>query len=140
MTTLTIAPLEASPPVCQCSPSPMQRNQGNRSTDRQDRKDRPDRQSRQRQQLLILKRSTFQRFRQYQGNSRPCSLSNPRNNFSDTRFRSSSGSRNRPRFGNFNRPFECYYCHCLGYTANKCFRWQNRNFPQRQPNQSSVTQ
>ena len=115
MTTLTVAPSETSPPVHQCSPSPMQRNQrNNTSTDRQDRQDR---QGRQRQRLPILKRSTFQGFRQYPGNVRPCSLSNSRNNFPNTRFRSFSGSRTRPRFGNFNQPLECYYCHCLGHTA-----------------------
>ena len=41
----------------------------------------------------------------------------------------------RPRFGNFNQPVECYYCHYMGHTANNCFRHQNRNFPRRQPNQ-----
>ena len=63
------------------------------------------------------------------------SLSNPRNNLPNTRFRSFSGSRSRPRFGSFNQPLECYYCHCLGHTANNCFRWQNSNFPRRQPSQ-----
>ena len=35
-----------------------------------------------------MKRSTFQGFRQYPGNARPHSLSNCRNNFPNTRFRS----------------------------------------------------
>ena len=73
MTTLTVGPSKPSSPVHQHSPSPMRRNQNN--TNRQDR------QGRQRQRLPILKRSTFQGFRQYPGNVRPCSLSNSRNNF-----------------------------------------------------------
>ena len=40
-----------------------------------------------------------------------------------------------PRFGNFNQPVECYYCYCMGLTANNCFRHQNRTCPKRQPNQ-----
>ena len=63
MTTLTVAHSEPSSPVHQCSPSPMRRNQNN--TNRQDR------QGRQRQRAPILKRSTFQGFRQYPGNARP---------------------------------------------------------------------
>ena len=129
MTTLTVAPLEPSSPVCQCSLSPMRRNQNN--TNRQDR------QGRQRQRLPILKRSTFQGFRQYPGNLRPCSLSNSRNNFPNTRFRSFSRSNFRCRFGNLNQPFEFYYCHHMGHTTYNCFRCQNRNFPRRQPNQGS---
>ena len=83
-----------------------------------------------------MKRSTFQGFRQYPGNVRPSSLSNSQNPIPNTRFRSFSRSRSRPRFStNLNRPLECYYCHCLGHTANNCFRRQNRNFPRRQPNQ-----
>ena len=39
------------------------------------------RQSRQRQRPPILKRSTFQGFRQYPGNVRPHSVSNSKNNF-----------------------------------------------------------
>ena len=92
------------------------------------------RQSRQRQRPPILKRSTFQGFRQYPGNPRHCSLSNSRNNFPSTRFRSLSRSNSRPRFGNFNQPIECYYCHDMGHIANNCFRCQNRNFPCRLPN------
>ena len=130
MTTLTVAPSEPSSPVHQHSPSPMRRNQNN--TNRQDRQDR---QGRQRQRPPILKRSTFQGFRQYPGNARPCSLSNSRNNFPNTRFRSFSRSNSRPRFGNSNQPVECYYCHCMGHTANNCFRCQNRNVSRRQPNQ-----
>ena len=53
----------------------------------------------------------------------------------DPRFRSLSRSNARPRFGNFNQPIECYYCHHMGHTANNCFKCQNRNFPCRQPNQ-----
>ena len=130
MTTLTVAPSGPSSPVCQCSPSPMRRTQNNTN-----RHDRQDRQGRQRQRLPILKRSTFQGFRQYPGNARPPSLSNSRNNFPNIRFRSFSRSNSRPRFGNFNQLVECYYCHCMGHTANNCFRHQNRNFPRRQPNQ-----
>ena len=126
MTTLTVAPSESTTPVRQRSPSPMRRNQN--STNSQNR------QSRQRQRLPILKKSTFQGFRQYPGNVRPHSLSNSRK-FSNTRFRSLSRSNSRPRFGNFNQPIECYYCHCMGHTANNCYRHQNRNFPRRQPNQ-----
>ena len=126
MTTLTVAPSEPTTPVCQCSPSPMRRNQTNTNLQ--------NRQSRQRPP--ILKRSTFQGFRQYPGNARPCSLSNSRNNFPNLRFRSLSRSNSRPRFGSFNQPIECYYCHRMGHTANNCFRCQNRNFPMhRQPNQ-----
>ena len=121
MTTLTVAPSEPTTPVHQCSPSPMRRNQN--TTNSQNR------QSRQRQRPPILKRSTFQGFRQYPGNARPHSLSNSRNNFPNTRFRSLSRSNSRPRFGNFNQPIECYYCHHMGHTANNCFRHQNRNFP-----------
>ena len=128
MTTLTVAPSEPSSPVCQCSPSPMQRNQNN-NTNRQDR------QGRQRQRAPILKRSTFQGFRQYPGNAKSCSLSNSRNNFPNARFRPFSRSNSRPRFGSFNKPLECYYCRCIGHTANNCFRCQKRNFPRRQPNQ-----
>ena len=43
------------------------------------------------------------------------------------RFRSFSRSLSRPRFGSFNQPIECYYCHCMGHTANNCFRHQNKN-------------
>ena len=127
MTTLTVAPSEPSLPIHQHSPSPMRRNQNN--TNRQDR------QGRQRKRLPILKRSTFQGFRQYPGNVRPHSLSNSRNNFPNTRFRSFSRSNSRPRFGKFNQPAECYHCNHMGHTANNCFRSQNRNFPRRQPNQ-----
>ena len=126
MTTLTVAPLEATTPVHQHFPSPMRRN--HTTTNSQNW------QSRQRQWLPILKRSTFQGFRQYPGNLRHCSLSNSRNNFPNTRFRSISRSNYRPRFGNFNQPIECYYCHHMGHTANNCFRHLNRNFPCRQPN------
>ena len=63
MTTLKVAPSEPSSPVHQCSPSSMRRNQNN--TNRQDS------QGRQRQRAPILKRSTFQGFRQYPGNARP---------------------------------------------------------------------
>ena len=115
MTTLTVAPSEPTTPVHQCSLSPMRRNQT--TTNLQNR------QSRQRQRRPILKRSTFQGFRQYPGN------------FANTRFRSLSRSNSRPRFRNFNQPIECYYCHHMGHTANNCFRCQNRNFPCRQPNQ-----
>ena len=127
MTTLTVAPSGPSSPIHQCSPSPMRRHQNN--TNRQDR------QSRQKQRPPILKRSTFQGFRQYPGNPRPHSLSNSRNNFPKTRFRPFSRSNCRPRFGNFNQPIECYYCCHMGHTANNCFRHKNRNFPTRQPNQ-----
>ena len=51
------------------------------------------------------------------------------------RYRPFSRSNSRPRFGNFNQPVECYYCHPMDHTANNCFRCQNRNFPRRQPNQ-----
>ena len=86
-----------------------------------------------RQRASFLKRSTFQGFKQYPGNSRPCSLSNSRNNL---RLRSCSRSRSRnDRFENFNQPFECYYCHRLGHTANNCYRCQNRNFPRGQTDQ-----
>ena len=63
------------------------------------------------------------------------SLSNSRNNFPNPRFRSFSRSLSRPRFGSFNQPIECYYCHHMGHTANNCFRCQNKNVPHRQPNQ-----
>ena len=100
----------------------------------QNNANRQDRQGRKRQRLPILKRSTFQGFRQYPGNARHHSLSNSRNNFPNTRFRSSR-SNSRPRFENFNQPVECYYCRHMGHTANNCFRCQNRNFPRRKPNQ-----
>ena len=102
MTTLTVASSEPNSPVHLCSPSPMRRNQNN--TNRQDR------QGRQRQRAPILKRSTFQGFRQYPGSARPHSLSNSRNNFPNARFRPFSRSNSRPRFGIFNQPLECYYC------------------------------
>ena len=51
----------------------MRRNQTNNNSQ--------NRQSRQRQKPPILKRSTFQGFRQYPGNIGPRSLSNSRNNF-----------------------------------------------------------
>ena len=130
MTTLTVAPSEPTTPVCQHSPSPMRRNPN--TTNSQNR------QNRQRQRLPILKRSTFQGFRQYPGNPRPHSLSNSRNNIPKTRFRSLSSSNSRPRLENFNQPIECYYCHCMGHTANNCFRCQNKNFQCRQPNQGSI--
>ena len=68
MTTLTVAPLEATTPVQQCSPSPMRRNQNTTNSQNS--------QSRQRQRPSILKRSTFQGFRQYPGNSRTRSFPN----------------------------------------------------------------
>ena len=105
----------------------MRRNQTNSNS--------RNRQSRKRQRPPILKRSTFQGFRQYPGNVRSCSLSNSRNNFPNPRFRSFSRSLLRPRFGSFNQPIECYYCHCIGHTSNNCFRCQNKNVPHRQPNQ-----
>ena len=117
------APSETSSLVHQHSPSPMRRNQNN--TNRQDRQSR--------QRAPILKRSIFQGFRQYPGNARPHSILNSRNNFPNARFRPFSRSNSRPRYGNFNQPVECYYCHCMGHTANNCFRCQNRNFPRRQP-------
>ena len=67
MTTLTVAPSEPTTSVRQRSPS-MRRNQTNSNSQ--------NRQSRQRQRQPILKRSTFQGFRQYPGNVKPCSLSN----------------------------------------------------------------
>ena len=127
MSTLTVAPSETETPVRQHSPSPVRRNQTNNNLQ--------NRQSRQRQRPPILKRSTFQGFRQYPGNVRPRSVSNSRNNFPNSRFRSASRSLSRPRFGNFNQSIECYYCHHMGHTANNCFRCQNRNIPRRQPNQ-----
>ena len=127
MSTLTVAPSEPEPPMRQRSPSPARRNQTNTNSQ--------NRQSRQRQRPPILKRSTFQGFRQYPGNVRPRSVSNQRNNFPNSRFRSNSRSLSRPRFGNFTQSIECYYCHRMGHTANNCFRCQNRNIPRRQPNQ-----
>ena len=82
MTTLTIAPLEPATNVCQHSPSPMRRNQNKANTQ--------NRHGRQRQRLPILKISTFQSFRQYPGNARPHSLSNPRNFLPNTRLTSLS--------------------------------------------------
>ena len=114
MSTLTVAPSETNTPVRQRSPSPIRRNQTNTNSQ--------NRQSRTRQRPPILKRSTFQGFRQYPGNVRPHSLSNSRNNFPNSRGRSISRSLSRPRFGSFNQPIECYYCHRLGHTANNCFR------------------
>ena len=105
----------------------MRRNQTNNNSQ--------NRQSRQRQKPPILKRSTFQGFRQYPGNIRPHSLSNSRNNLTNSRYRSFSRSISRLRFGSFNQPIECYYCHCMGHTANNCFRCQNKPFLHRQPNQ-----
>ena len=125
MTTLTVSLSETNTPVWQHSPSPMRRNQTNSNSQ--------NRQSRQRQKPPIFKRSTFQGFRQYPGNVWPQSLSNSRNSFPNSRFRSFSRSLSRPRFGNFNQPIECYYCHCLGHTANICFRRQNKNVPHRHP-------
>ena len=55
--------------------------------------------------------------------------------FPNPRFRSFSRSISRPRFQSFNQPIECYYCHCMGHTANNCFRRQNKNFSCRQSNQ-----
>ena len=129
MNTLTLAQSdEISTPRPQ-SPSPVCRSQNSNNTFN-------NRQSRPRQKPPILKRSTFQGFRQYPGNVRPSSLSNSRNTIPNTRFRSFSRSRSRPRFRTtLNQPLECYYCHRLGHTANNCFRRQNRNFPRRQPNQ-----
>ena len=127
MSTLTVAPSETESPVRQRSPSPVRQNLTNTNSQ--------NRQGRQRQRPPILKRSTFQGFRQYPGNVRQRSVSNPRNNFPNSRFRSNSRSLSRPRFGNFNQSIECYYCHRMGHTANNCFRRQNRNFPRRQPNQ-----
>ena len=127
MSTLTVAPSETDTPVQQRSPSPVRRNQTNTNVQ--------NRQSTQRQRPPILKRSTFQGFRQYPGNAQPRSMSNSRNNFPNSRFRLVSRSLSRPRFGNFNQSIECYYCHRMGHTANNCFRRQNRNAPRRQPNQ-----
>ena len=127
MSTLTVAPSETETPVQQRSPSPVRRNQTNNNLQ--------NRQSRQRQRPPILKRSTFQGFRKYPGNVRPHSVSNSRNNYANSRFRSASRSLSRLRFGNFNQSIECYYCHRMGHTANNCFRCQNRNIPWRQPNQ-----
>ena len=127
MSILTVAPSETDTPVRQRSPSPMRRNQTNTNLQ--------NRQSRQRQRLPIIKRSTFQGFRQYPGNVRPRSMSNSRNNFPNSRFRLASRSLSRARFGNFNQSIECYYCHRMGHTANNCFQHQNRNVPHRQPNQ-----
>ena len=124
MSTLTVAPSETNTPVRPRSPSPMRRNQTNTNSQ--------NRQSRQRQRPPILKRSTFQGFRQYPGNVRPRSFSNSTNK---SRFRSLSRSLSRPGFGNFNQPIECYYCHRMGHTANNCFRCQNRNASCRQPSQ-----
>ena len=128
MSTLTVAPSETVTPVRQRSPLPIRRNQSNTNSQ--------NRQGRQRQRPPILKRSTFQGFRQYPGNARPRSISNSRNNFPNSRFRSTSRSFSRPRFGNFNQSIECYYCHCMGHTANNCFRRQNRNNSRRQSNQN----
>ena len=127
MSTLTVAPSETETPFQQRSPSPVRRTQTNNNSQ--------NRQSRQRQRPSILKRSTFQGFRQYPGNVRPRSVSNPKNSFPNSRFRSASRSLSRPRFGNFNQSIECYYCHHMGHTANNCFRCQNRNISRRQPNQ-----
>ena len=113
MSTLTVASSETETPVRQCSPSPARRNLTNNNLQ--------NRQSRQRQRLPILKRSTFQGFRQYPGNVRPHSISNSRNSFANSRFRSASRSLFRPKFGNFNQSIECYYCHRMGHTANNCF-------------------
>ena len=60
MSTLTVTPSETDTPAQQRSPSPMRRNQTNTNLQ--------NRQSRQRQRPPILKRSTFQGFRQYPGN------------------------------------------------------------------------
>ena len=79
MSTLTVASSEPELPV----QKPKQYN-------RQNRQDRQDRQGQQRQRQPIMKRSPFQGFRQYPGNSRPRSFSNPRNSFSNTKFRSFS--------------------------------------------------
>ena len=125
MSTLTVAPSEPEPSLRQHSPFPARRNQTNTNSQ--------NRQSRQRQRPPILKRSTFQGFRQYPGNVRP--RSNQRNNFPNSRFRSNSRSLSRKRFGNFTQSIECYYCHCMAHTANNCYRCQNRNIPRRQPNQ-----
>ena len=105
MTTLTVASSEPTTPVRQRSPS-MRRNQTNSNSQ--------NRQSRQRQRPPILKRSTFQGFKQYPGNVRPHSLSNSRNNLPNPRFRSYSRTISRPRFASFNQPIECYYCHRMG--------------------------
>ena len=61
MSTLTVAPSETDTPVQQRSPSSVRRNQTNTNLQY--------RQSRQRQIPPILKRSTFQGFRQYPGNA-----------------------------------------------------------------------
>ena len=128
MNTLTLAKSDENATPHSRSPSPACRSQNNNTAN--------NRQGRPRQRPSILKRSTFQGFRQYPGNVRPSSLSNSRNPIPNTRFRSFSRSQSRPRFtANLNRPLECYYCHHLGHTANNCFRRQNRNFPRRQPNQ-----
>ena len=93
MSTLTVMPSETDTPVRQHSPFPARRNQPNTNLQ--------NRQSRQRQRPPFLKRYTFQAFRQYPGNTRPHSMSNSRNNFPNSRFRSVSRSLSRPRFGNF---------------------------------------
>ena len=69
MNTLTLAKLNENATPRSQSPSPARRSQINNNTAN-------NRQGRPRQRPSILKRSTFQGFRQYPGNVRPSSLSN----------------------------------------------------------------
>ena len=124
MSTLTVAPSETETPVRPRSPSPVRRNQSNINSQ--------NRQGRQRQRPPILKRSTFQGFRQYPGNARPRSVSNSRNNFPNLDLDLLLDHFPDQGFGNFNQSIECYYCHRMGHTANNCFRRQNRNNSRRQ--------
>ena len=130
MTIFTVAPSEPSSPVHQCIHLLLWEEIKIIPTDKTDKVDKDKDKDCQSWKDLHFKDSD-----NTQVMLRPHSLSNSRNNFPNTRFRSFSRSNSRPRFGHFNQPVECYYCCHMGHTANNCFRCQNRNFPRRQPNQ-----
>ena len=114
MSTLTLAQSDNIPstPPHSRSPSPKRNF---RSENSDNLRGRP----RQRPPIL---RKQFQGFWQYPGNFRPHSFSNGQNTFrTNSRFRSFSRSRSRPRSFNTSQQIQCYYCHHLGHTANNCF-------------------
>ena len=127
MSTLTVAPSETNTPIGQRSPSPSEEirliltykiDRVEQDKDHQFSKD-----------LHFKVLDSIQ----VMFDLAPCQI--PEINFTNSRGRSLS----RPRFGNFNQPIECYYCHRMGHTANNCFRRQNRNNSRRQPNQGKRT-
>lgn len=125
MSTLTISPT-ANSPIRSRSPSPQRRQRPNNSGNRTGRVT----------QRPILRRPSFQGFRQYPGNFQPRSSSGNRQNFrTNQRFRSFSRSQSRGRPQNYSNPIICFYCQKPGHTANNCFRRQNRQNYRDRPNQ-----